>query len=100
MKNRHRLKLPAADGKDYLTDFATAETPPNTKAGRGIAKQARKQLESQTGKSVAQGRTTWRRGCERFSEAFAEEAVGSVGGLRGRWRGIESLDSDGQMLYI
>ncbi len=56
--NCHRLKLPAADGKNYLTDTATAETLlrlvqsiPSPKAepiklwfakvGRGIAKQAR-----------------------------------------------------------
>ncbi len=26
MTNCHRLKLPAADGKKYLTDVATAET--------------------------------------------------------------------------
>ena len=35
-------------------------------------------------------------GCERLGEAFAEDAVGWVGGLLGRGRGIESLDSDGK----
>ena len=39
-------------------------------------------------------------GCERLGEAFAEKAVGWMGGLWGRGREIESLDSDDLMLYI
>jgi len=78
----HRLKLPAADGKNYLTDVATAETllrlvqsVPSPKAepiklaetddatgldknktaaktGGNIAKKARQDLETKTGKKV------------------------------------------------
>ena len=41
--NCHRLKLPAADGKNYLTDGATAETV------------SRLEQESKTGKAVISG---------------------------------------------
>jgi len=59
--NCHRLKLPAADGKSYLTDVATAESVEATgmkenesaaRTGGGIAKKARLELEGKTGKKV------------------------------------------------
>ncbi len=62
--NCNQLKLPAADGKSYLTDVANAETTEATgmaenqkaaKTGGGIAKNARLELETQTGKSVVTG---------------------------------------------
>lgn len=37
---------------------------------------------------------------ERLGEAFAAETVSWVGGLWGRGRAMESLDSDGLTLYI
>jgi hypothetical protein len=60
----HRFKLPADDGKMRLTDVANAETTEATgmaknqktaKTGGGIAKNARLELETQTGKSVVTG---------------------------------------------
>ena len=42
--NCHQLKMPAADGKNYLTDAA--------KKGGRIAKKARLDLESKTGRKV------------------------------------------------
>jgi len=50
--NCHRLKLPAADGKSYLTDVATAETQAAAKTGGRIAKNARLELEEKTGRKV------------------------------------------------
>jgi len=59
--NCNQLKLPAADGKKYLTDVATAETEDATgmgenksaaKTGGNIAKKARQDLEAKTGKKV------------------------------------------------
>ena len=38
--------------------------------------------------------------CERLGEAFAAEAVGWMGGLWGRLREIQSLDSDDLTLYV
>ena len=46
--NCHRLKLPAADGKNYLTDVATAETSDATGLGDNYLPQkaGRKSLKS------------------------------------------------------
>lgn len=50
MTNCHQLKLPAADGKPYLTDVADA-----AKKGGNIAKKARVELEQKTGRKVVTG---------------------------------------------
>jgi hypothetical protein len=60
----NQLKLPATDGKNYLTDVANAETVDATgmaenetaaKTGGKIAKRARLELEQKTGKRVVTG---------------------------------------------
>ena len=62
--NCHRFKLAAEDGKQRLTDVANAETTDATgmaenqtaaKTGGKIAKRARLELESKTGKRVITG---------------------------------------------
>jgi len=60
--NCHQLKLPAADGKSYLTDVANAETllrlvqsVPSPKAEPIKLWLARLELEAQTGKRVVTG---------------------------------------------
>lgn len=62
--NCHRFKLPAEDGKSYLTDVANAETTTATgmaenqtaaKTGGKIAKRARLELEAKAGKKVVTG---------------------------------------------
>lgn len=53
--NCHRLKLPAEDGKNYLTDVATAETLLRLVQSVPSPKEARKALEEKTGRSVVTG---------------------------------------------
>lgn len=82
MTNCHRLKLEAADGKKYLTDFANAETllrliqsVPSPKAELWLAKVGYERMQEMAdpARSLNRARETWKK--QGYSEKWIQQRM-------------------------